>query len=91
MPFPKAEKIWMNGELVDWDEARVHVLTPTLHYGYGVFEGIRAYATDRGPAVFQLDAHVAADAEAPRRSTRRSTTSPTATTTSSPPSSRPSA
>ena len=58
MPFPKADKIWMNGELVDWDDATVHVLTPTLHYGYGVFEGIRAYPTDRGPAVFQLSPHV---------------------------------
>ncbi len=59
MPFPKADLIWMDGELVDWDEATVHVLTPTLHYGYGVFEGIRAYGTDRGPAVFRLDEHVA--------------------------------
>ncbi len=59
MPFPKADKIWMDGELVDWDEATVHVLTPTLHYGYGVFEGIRAYPTDRGPAVFQLQPHMA--------------------------------
>jgi branched-chain amino acid aminotransferase len=58
MPFPKADKIWMDGELVDWDAATVHVLTPTLHYGYGVFEGIRAYPTDRGPAVFQLRPHV---------------------------------
>ena len=59
MPFPKADKIWMDGELVDWDEATVHVLTPTLHYGYGVFEGIRAYPTDAGPAVFQLHPHLA--------------------------------
>ncbi len=58
MPFPKADSIWMDGELVDWDRATVHVLTPTLHYGYGVFEGIRAYPTDRGPAVFQLRPHV---------------------------------
>lgn len=58
MPFPKADKIWMDGQFVDWDEARVHVLTPTLHYGYGVFEGIRAYATDRGPAVFHLRPHM---------------------------------
>lgn len=57
MPIPKADKIWMDGELVDWDDATVHVLTPTLHYGYGVFEGIRAYPTGRGPAVFQLEAH----------------------------------
>jgi branched-chain amino acid aminotransferase len=58
MPFPKADKIWMDGELVDWDSATVHVLTPTLHYGYGVFEGIRAYPTDQGPAVFQLRPHI---------------------------------
>ena len=58
MPFPKADKIWMDGALVDWDAATVHVLTPTLHYGYGVFEGIRAYPTDEGPAVFQLRPHV---------------------------------
>jgi branched-chain amino acid aminotransferase len=58
MPFPKADKIWMDGDLVDWDDARVHVLTPTLHYGYGVFEGIRAYPTDQGPAVFELRPHV---------------------------------
>ena len=58
MPFPKADKIWMDGGFVDWDEATVHVLTPTLHYGYGVFEGIRAYPTDEGPAVFQLRPHL---------------------------------
>jgi branched-chain amino acid aminotransferase len=58
MPFPKAEKIWFDGELVDWDQATVHVLTPTLHYGWGVFEGIRAYGSDRGPAVFRLREHV---------------------------------
>jgi branched-chain amino acid aminotransferase len=48
----------MNGELVDWDKAQVHVLTHTLHYGTGVFEGIRAYATDDGPAVFRLTEHI---------------------------------
>ena len=58
MPFPKAERIWMDGEFVAWDDALVHVLTPTLHYGYGVFEGIRAYPTDEGPAVFQLRPHL---------------------------------
>jgi len=55
VPTPK---IWMNGELVDWDQARVHVLTHTLHYGTGVFEGIRAYETDDGPAVFRLTEHI---------------------------------
>jgi branched-chain amino acid aminotransferase len=59
VPFPKADKIWMDGQFVDWDEATVHVLTPTLHYGYGVFEGIRAYPTDQGPAVFHLQGHMA--------------------------------
>ncbi|HJP15428.1 MAG TPA: branched-chain amino acid transaminase [Acidimicrobiales bacterium] len=58
MAFEKAEKIWMNGDLVDWDDATVHVLTHTLHYGNGVFEGIRAYETDKGPAVFQLRPHI---------------------------------
>jgi len=58
MPIDKTDKIWMDGELVDWDEAKVHVLTHTLHYGSGVFEGIRAYATDRGPAVFRLTEHM---------------------------------
>jgi len=58
MPIDKSDKIWMDGELVDWDEAKIHVLTHTLHYGSGVFEGIRAYATDRGPAVFRLTEHM---------------------------------
>ena len=49
--------IWHNGGLVPWREATVHVLTHTLHYGVGVFEGVRAYATPRGPCVFRLDAH----------------------------------
>lgn len=49
--------IWLDGELVPWREARVHVLTHTLHYGMGVFEGVRAYRTGQGPAIFRLDAH----------------------------------
>jgi branched-chain amino acid aminotransferase len=49
--------IWLDGELVPWQEAKVHVLTHTLHYGMGVFEGVRAYETDRGPAVFRLEDH----------------------------------
>src|SRR3990167_4667988 len=53
-----AKKIWLDGRLVDWDEAQVHVLTHTLHYGLGVFEGIRCYATPEGPAVFRLQDHV---------------------------------
>ena len=47
----KSEWIWMNGDLIPWDDAKVHVLTHGLHYGTGVFEGIRCYETDRGPAV----------------------------------------
>jgi branched-chain amino acid aminotransferase len=58
MPIPEVAKIWMDGELVDWDQAQVHILTPTLHYGWGVFEGIRAYETERGPAIFQHRAHM---------------------------------
>src|SRR5207245_1910582 len=58
MPLEKVEKIWMDGELVDWDDARIHILTHTLHYGCGVFEGIRAYATAQGPAVFRLTDHL---------------------------------
>jgi branched-chain amino acid aminotransferase len=49
--------IWLDGELVPWREARVHVLTHTLHYGMGVFEGVRAYQTGKGTAIFRLDAH----------------------------------
>jgi branched-chain amino acid aminotransferase len=58
MPITKTEKFWMDGKLVDWDDARIHVLTHTLHYGCGVFEGIRAYETERGPAVFRLTPHI---------------------------------
>ena len=58
MPIQTTPKIWMNGDLVDWDKAQVHVLTHTLHYGTGVFEGIRAYATPDGPAVFRLTDHI---------------------------------
>lgn len=49
--------IWFNGELVPWRDAQVHVLTHSLHYGCGVFEGVRAYRTDRGTAIFRLPAH----------------------------------
>jgi branched-chain amino acid aminotransferase len=58
MPITKTEKIWMDGQFVDWDDARIHVLTHTLHYGCGVFEGIRAYPTDDGPGVFRLTDHI---------------------------------
>ncbi|MBD3618306.1 MAG: branched-chain amino acid transaminase [Chromatiales bacterium] len=49
--------IWLDGELVPWREAKVHVLTHTLHYGMGVFEGVRAYQTDKGAAIFRLKEH----------------------------------
>lgn len=49
--------IWLDGELVDWREAKVHVLTHTLHYGMGVFEGVRAYQTEQGAAIFRLQEH----------------------------------
>lgn len=58
MAMPKTEKIWMDGNFVNWDDANIHVLTHTLHYGAGVFEGIRFYKTAKGPAVFRLKEHV---------------------------------
>jgi branched-chain amino acid aminotransferase len=58
VPITPVEKIWMDGELVDWDKAQVHVLSHALHYGSGVFEGIRAYETVRGPAVWHLEEHL---------------------------------
>jgi len=53
-----ADYIWMNGEFVAWEDAKVHVLTHSLHYGTGVFEGIRAYDTERGTAIFRHDDHL---------------------------------
>jgi branched-chain amino acid aminotransferase len=58
VPITPVDKIWMDGELVDWAEAKIHVLSHALHYGSGVFEGIRAYETQRGPAVWHLDEHL---------------------------------
>ena len=58
MPLTESEKIWMDGELVAWADAKVHVLTHSLHYGLGVFEGIRAYETSSGPAIFRLTDHI---------------------------------
>ncbi len=58
MPITESKFIWMDGELVPWGEAKVHVLTHTLHYGNGVFEGVRAYETAQGPAVFRLTPHI---------------------------------
>jgi branched-chain amino acid aminotransferase len=54
----ETEKIWMNGELIDWADAKVHVGVHGLHYGSGVFEGIRCYDTEKGPAVFRLGEHL---------------------------------
>lgn len=58
MPITPTEKIWMNGELVPWDQAQIHILTHSLHYGMGVFEGIRAYETAAGPGIFRLTDHM---------------------------------
>jgi branched-chain amino acid aminotransferase len=58
MPVKKVDKIWMNGSLVNWDDAKVHVLTHAMHYGSSWFEGIRCYETKRGPAIFRLQDHL---------------------------------
>ncbi len=58
MAMTKTDTIWMNGKLVPWDEAQVHVLSHVLHYGSSVFEGIRAYKTPSGPAIFRLADHI---------------------------------
>ena len=54
----ESKKIWFDGRLVDYDKAKIHVLTHGLHYGTGVFEGVRSYITDNGPAIFRLDDHI---------------------------------
>ncbi|MFB6148041.1 MAG: branched-chain amino acid transaminase [Halobacteriales archaeon] len=56
--FQGVDSIWMNGEFVDFDDANVHVLTHGLHYGTGIFEGVRAYETEDGPAIFRWDEHL---------------------------------
>ncbi len=57
--FPgRTEWIWMNGSFVKWEDARIHIASHVIHYGTAIFEGIRAYATPRGPAIFRLDAHL---------------------------------
>jgi len=58
VPITPTDKIWMDGDMVDWADATVHVLTHTMHYGSGVFEGIRAYPTPKGVAVFRLRDHI---------------------------------
>ncbi|HVR40326.1 MAG TPA: aminotransferase class IV, partial [Thermoanaerobaculia bacterium] len=58
MPFDDVKKIWMNGRLVDFADAKIHVFTHAVHYGSGLFEGIRCYNTKRGSAVFRLNEHL---------------------------------
>ena len=58
MPLTKTDKIWMNGRLVPWDQANIHILSHVVHYGTCIFEGIRCYETPRGPAVFRLQDHI---------------------------------
>ena len=50
-------KIWMDGQMVDWRDAKIHVLSHTLHYGCGAFEGVRAYKTEQGTAIFRMAEH----------------------------------
>lgn len=58
MPIVKASKIWANGKMIDWDDAKIHVLSHVVNYGSSVFEGIRCYQTAKGPAVFRLSDHI---------------------------------
>ncbi len=58
MPITETEYIWMNGKFLKWHDAKIHILTHALHYGSGVFEGIRCYRTEKGPAVFRLREHM---------------------------------
>jgi branched-chain amino acid aminotransferase len=58
MGFPGASKVWMNGTLVDWADAKIHIASHVIHYGSAVFEGARCYRTPSGPACFRLDAHL---------------------------------
>jgi branched-chain amino acid aminotransferase len=58
MAFPGTGKIWMNGSLVDWADAKIHIASHVIHYGSAVFEGARCYSTPRGSACFRLDAHI---------------------------------
>ena len=58
MPVTKVDTIWMNGSIVKWDDAKIHVLSHVVHYGSSWFEGIRCYQTEKGSAIFRLDAHL---------------------------------
>ena len=53
-----SKKIWMDGEFVEWDKAKIHIMTHTFNYGLGVFEGIRCYKTKKGPAIFRYQEHL---------------------------------
>lgn len=57
MPFNKTEKIWINGKFINWDDAKIHILSHVIHYGSGIFEGARCYKTPKGPAIFRLQEH----------------------------------
>ena len=54
----QSKLIWFNGKIVPWEEAQIHVMSHVLHYGSGVFEGIKCYSTPNGPAIFRLDDHI---------------------------------
>jgi branched-chain amino acid aminotransferase len=58
MPIPKTEKIWHDGKFINWDDAKLHVLSHVVSYGSAVFEGIRCYDTKEGPAIFRLRDHI---------------------------------
>lgn len=58
MPIQEVKKIWMNGKLIDWKDAKIHLLTHALHYGSAVFEGVRCYNTVKGPAIFRAKEHM---------------------------------
>jgi branched-chain amino acid aminotransferase len=58
MTFDQSKWVWMNGSFIPWADATTHVSAHALHYGSGVFEGMRCYSTDDGPALFRLDAHL---------------------------------
>src|SRR6266581_3084583 len=62
MAFPGTGKIWMNGKLIEWKDATIHIASHVIHYGSGVFEGARCYATPKGSACFRLDEHLVAAA-----------------------------
>ncbi|MBV9148094.1 MAG: aminotransferase class IV, partial [Acidobacteria bacterium] len=57
MAIPKTEKIWHNGRLIDWDDARIHVMSHVVNYGSSVFEGVRCYKPGQGPAIFRAHEH----------------------------------